>query len=213
MPEPHENEKKNTYIISNDESSNYSLSQSTSALQPSETESRSKKSLSPMNSKVGTSLSIRDAQLIDYAAKGMTFQDIAEVTGIDPVVVARRIHEILDGIDYWSSLEMSKIIMLQMQEMMGSIKERMDDSWTDPDWAETGVKMIKTISDHYMKMRELALKETEKMGEAQLRAVKYLMEAAYQPLRDHLTDNYPGVDIVQVDRVFINALRDASQNG
>ena len=213
MPEPYEKEKKNTPIILNDESSNYSLSQSSSDLQPSETGSRSTNSLSPKNSRVGTSLSIRDAQLIDYAAKGMTFQDIAEATGLDPVVVARRIHEILDGIDYWSSLEMSKIIMLQMQEMMGSIKERMDAAWGDSDWAETAVKMIKTISDHYMKMRELSLKETEKMGEAQLRAVKYLMEAAYQPLRDHLTDYYPAVDIVQVDQVFINALRDASRNG
>lgn len=212
MPEPYEKEKRHTPIVLNDESRNYSLSQSSSDSQPSVTGSRSTNSLSPRNSRVGTSLSIRDAQLIDYAARGMTFQDISENTGLDPTVVARRIHEILEGIDYWSSLEMSKIIMLQMQEMMGSIKERMDKNWGDSDWAETGVKMIKNISDHYMKMRELALKETEQMGEAQLRAVKYLMEAAYQPLRDHLTDNYPAVDIVQVDHVFINALRDASNN-
>lgn len=89
MPEPYEKEKKNTPIVLNDESSNYSLSQSSSDLQPSETGSRSTNSLSPKNSRVGTNLSIRDAQLIDYAAKGMTFQDIAETTGLDPVSTLR----------------------------------------------------------------------------------------------------------------------------
>ena len=212
MPAKREKDEKTMRTNSKDESANSLSSPSTSGTSESSTGSNLTSTTSPKSSTVGTSLSIRDGQLIDYAAKGMSFEDMAAKTGQDPVKIAQRLRHIVNSIDMWSAVEMSKIIMLQMQEMMGSIKERMDASWGDSDWAETGVKMIKNISDHYMKMRELALKETDQMGQAQLRAVKYLMEAAYQPLRDHLTDNYPAVDIVQVDHVFINALRDASNN-
>ena len=163
-------------------------------------------STSPKSSMVGTNLSIHDSKLIDLAARGYTFHDIAERVGADPVWVAQRIRQILDSVDQWSAVEMSKIIMLQMQDVLGFIKSRMENSPADAQWADATVKTLKTVSEHYMKMREITLKEVELLGHAQMRGMKMLFEAAYQPLREHLADYYPEVYLQQVDRIFIESL-------
>lgn len=155
------------------------------------------------------SLSIRDTRLIDYVARGKTFEEIGLEFGVDPIVVSQRVYQIINSVDQWTATEMSKIIMIQMQDTMGTIKDRMEDRVYDVEWAEASVKMLKTISDHYMKMRDLSLKETELLGDVQLRGLKLLMEAAYQPMRDYITDNYPEVNITTVDNIFIDSLRNA----
>lgn len=196
---------------SQDEYNSYSSSPSTSDTSESGTELTYQSSTSQTSSRVGTSLSIRDSKLIDLAARGMSFEDIAEEIGADPVVVARRIRMIIGAVDQWSALEMSKIIMLQMQDVMATIKQRMEADPYNEAWADTTVKTLKTVSDHYMKMRELALKETEMIGDSQLRGLKLLMESAYTPMRQYITDNYPEVNVTTMDNIFINSLREAHE--
>lgn len=134
---------------------------------------------------------------------------MAEQIGADPVVIARRLREIITAVDQWSALDMSKLIMLQMQETLGTIKDRMEHNKTDAQWAETTTRMLKTVSEHYMKMRELALRETEMIGDAQMKGLKLLLESAYQPMRAYITETYPEVDMTVVDNIFINSLREA----
>ena len=134
---------------------------------------------------------------------------MAEQIGADPVVIARRLREIITAVDQWSALDMSKLIMLQMQETLGTIKGRMEHNKTDAQWAETTTRMLKTVSEHYMKMRELALRETEMIGDAQMKGLKLLLESAYQPMRAYITETYPDVDMTVADNIFINSLREA----
>lgn len=129
--------------------------------------------------------------------------------GADPVVIARRLREIISAVDQWSALDMSKIIMLQMQETLGNIKDRMDSNKNDVKWAEASTQMLKTVSEHYMKMRDLALKETELISDAQMKGLKVLLESAYQPMRSYIVETYPNVDMSVADDIFISALRNA----
>lgn len=210
MREKNEKDERGIHTPSSDGSVNSSSSLSTSETSESNLVSTSTSTTSPTSSTVGVNLSIRDSQLIDFAAKGMSFEDMANRTGQDPVQIARRIRHIINSIDQWTAIEMSKIIMLQMQDVLGTIKNRMESNSASPEWAETTVKTLKTVSDHYMKMRELTLKETELIGDTQMRGLKMLMESAYQPLRAHLADTYPDVNLHEVDMVFISALRQAN---
>ena len=210
MPAKRERDERTKRTGSKGESANSSSSPSTSGTSGSNTGSTLTSTTSPKSSTVGTSLSIRDGQLIDYAAKGMSFEDMAAKTGQDPVKIAQRLRHIVNSIDMWSAVEMSKIIMLQMQDVLGTIKSRMESQATSTEWAETTVKTLKAVSDHYMKMRELTLKETELIGDAQMRGLKMLLESAYQPLRAFLGEKYPDMDLQEIDMVFISALRQAS---
>lgn len=192
-----------------DEFDKPSKSLSTSDLSESSTGSLSPSSTSQTITTVGTKLSILDSELIDLVAAGATAQDLEDKLGIPAAQAMKRVRDIINSIDQWTAVEMSKIIMLQMQDVLGYIKKRMENS-SEVEWSDSTVRMLKAVSDHYMKMRELTIKENELIGDAQLRGMKVLIEETYQPLRSHLGEHNPEVDLEELDRVFIHALRNVS---
>ena len=135
---------------------------------------------------------------------------MAAKTGQDPVKIAQRLRHIVNSVDMWTAVEMSKIIMFQMQDVLSTIKARMEAQPANAEWAEATLKTLKTVSEHHNKMRELSLKETELIGDAQMRGLKMLLEAAYQPLRVYIAEAYPDVNLSELDQVFITALRQAN---
>lgn len=209
MPEMPERSSEREASRSAVNSDKQSKSHSTTELSASKTGSPSKSLTSPTTTTAGTKLSILDSKLIDLVAAGATPQDIEDKLGVPAAQAMKRVRDIINSIDQWTAVEMSKIIMLQMQDVLGYIKKRMEGS-SEVEWSDSTVRMLKAVSDHYMKMRELTIKENELIGDAQLRGMKILIEESYQPLRNHLAENNPEVDLDELDRVFIHALRSVS---
>lgn len=154
--------------------------------------------------------SLHDRRLIELAARGKTPEEMAEVTGLDPFECIARLKYVLESMDTWSPTEMSKIILVQMQDVLGRLQDAFDEN-RDPRMASAVAASLKGISDHYMRMRELAMREDEVIGKHQEKILRLMIENAYNPVRDWVARKFDASPdtLLEMDDVFVGALRRA----
>lgn len=131
------------------------------------------------------------------------------MTGVPADVAVIRIQNALSGVDQWSAVEMSKLLLIQMQSMT-ELFQREFERTLDPKMAEVLTKNVKAVSDHYMKMRELAIKEEGLIGEQQRQLLRLFMEMAYVPVREWVADTFDARpdQLTEMDKIFVEAMKD-----
>lgn len=131
------------------------------------------------------------------------------MTGVPADVAVIRIQNALSGVDQWSAVEMSKLLLIQMQSMT-ELFQREFERTLDPKMAEVLTKNVKAVSDHYMKMRELAIKEEGLIGEQQRQLLRLFMEMAYVPVREWVADTFDARpdQLTEMDKIFVQAMKD-----
>lgn len=131
------------------------------------------------------------------------------MTGVPADVAVIRIQNALSGVDQWSATEMSKLLLIQMQSMT-ELFQREFERTLDPKMAEVLTKNVKAVSDHYMKMRELAIKEEGLIGEQQRQLLRLFMEMAYVPVREWVADTFDARpdQLTEMDKIFVEAMKD-----
>lgn len=154
--------------------------------------------------------SLIDERLVDLAARGKSANEMSEITGLDPAECLMRVRNTLASIDQWSATEMSKLILIQMQDILNVFKDEFDRS-PNPRMADAVAKNLKNISEHYMKMRELTLKEEGLLGEMQSQMLKLYIELAYNPVRAYVGKKFNATsqELDEMDAVFVNAMKEA----
>ena len=154
--------------------------------------------------------SAHDRRLIELAARGKTPEEMSEATGLDPFECVDRLKYVLTSMDIWSATEMSKIILVQMQELLGDLRDAFDSD-PDPRMATALASAMKNVSEHYMKMRDLAMREEEIIGKQQEKILRLMIENAYNPVRSWVEERFNATpqDLEDMDDVFVGALRRA----
>lgn len=163
---------------------------------------------SSKNLTIGTTLT--DQRLVELAAQGKTAEEMSQITGLDAAECLVRVRNSLSAIDQWTPTEMSKLILLQMQEMLAQFKSAFEKKPT-AQMADSVAKSLKNISDHYLKMRDLTIREEGIIGEQQKQILKLLLELAYNPVRDWVAREFGATpaQLDDMDAIFVQALREA----
>ena len=155
-------------------------------------------------------LSARDKALLDSAAKGMSAQEMSEVTGLPPERCKIRVDELLSERNVYDEVQKRQLQEYRVNKFIEQIEEHIENYGLDSKMAGVLLSGIKTLGDLVTQSEKITADQLRVITEAQGRAMMLLCSAAFTHARAELERRYPDVDVLVIESAFTEGLRQKS---
>ena len=143
-------------------------------------------------------------KMLEKAVEGESPKDIAELYGVEELEVVGTIKELLAQGDIFSELEERRMLVYKLKALLQRAEQFLDytDVRTAPKLLDSANNLIKTISELQVRQQAISDEETRKLALQQAALIMEVVQASYQRARLLLQQEYPEVDILQIDAAF-----------
>lgn len=155
-------------------------------------------------------LSARDKALLDSAAKGMSAQEMSEVTGLPPERCKIRVDELLSERNVYDEVQKRQLQEYRVNKFIEQIEEHIENYGLDSKMAGVLLNGIKTLGDLVTQSEKITADQLRVITESQGRAMMLLCSAAFTHARAELERRYPDVDALVIEAAFTEGLRQKS---
>lgn len=155
-------------------------------------------------------LSARDKALLDGASKGLSAQEMSEVTGLPPERCKIRVDELLSERNVYDEVQKRQLQEYRVNKFIEQIEEHIDNYGLDSKMAGVLLNGIKTLGDLVTQSEKITADQLRTITEAQGRAMMLLCNAAFTHARAALEQRYPDVDVLVIESAFTEGLRQKS---
>lgn len=155
-------------------------------------------------------LSLLDRKLLDAAAIGMTANEMEEEFFIPAAQAIGRVRELLAQKNIWDEIEQRKLMAHSLMQRKAEIEKATIDV-ENPKHIEAYTKLILAIDRITDKPMKISEEELQRVGQAQAKAMLQMIEMAYGRAKQLLAEDYPYLDLSEIDEKFHEGLRDAAR--
>lgn len=159
-------------------------------------------------------LELLDLRLLQAAANGYSPEEMSrKYPSVTPAEAAVRVKEMLASRDIWDEVEKQQLLLhsaYAVKEKMEALLDDLDLLDDVPKHIDVYVKLLKTMDGILEKRTKLTEAEMEQITRAHARAMMGMIEAGYQRARDLLAQEYPMVDLLEIDAAFNQGMKQAS---
>lgn len=155
-------------------------------------------------------LSARDKALLDSAAKGLSAQEMSEVTGLPPERCKIRVDELLSERNVYDEVQKRQLQEYRVNKFIEQIEEHIENYGLDSKMAGVLLNGIKTLGDLVTQSEKITADQLRVITESQARAMMLLCSTAFQYARTELEREYPNVNVLQIEAAFTEGLRHES---
>lgn len=155
-------------------------------------------------------LSARDKALLDSAAKGMSAQEMSEVTGLPPERCKIRVDELLSERNVYDEVQKRQLQEYRVNKFIEQIEEHIENFGLDSKMAGVLLNGIKTLGDLVTQSEKITADQLRVITESQARAMIMLFSAATERAKEILLREYPEVDVLLIEQAITDGLREKS---
>lgn len=156
-------------------------------------------------------LSARDKALLDAAAKGLSAQEMGEITGLPPERCKIRVDELLSERNVYDEVQKRQLQEYRLNKFIEQIEEHIDTYGLDSKMASVLLNGIKTLGDLVTQSEKITADQLRTITEAQGRALMLLCSNAFVYARQELEKHYPDVNTLLIEQAFTDGLRVKAQ--
>lgn len=154
------------------------------------------------------SLSARDKALLDGAASGKSANELEALTGLPAARCLTRVQEMLDARDIWSETQRRQLLIHDLMNLKDALQERIGTD-LDPKMVTGLVNTFRTISDVLDRSSKITDAQLDRVSIAQGKALMTLIMAAFGRAKELLAEEYPDVNIIEIEDAFNEGLRES----
>lgn len=162
----------------------------------------------------GKELELIDLRLLQAAANGYSPEEMArKYPSVTAAEAAVRVKDMLASRDIWDEVEKQQLLLhsaYAVKEKMEALLDDLDLLDDVPKHIDVYVKLLKTMDGILEKRTKLTQAEMEQITQAHARALMNMVQAGYQHARDLLAQEYPMIDLLEIDAAFNEGMRQAS---
>ena len=155
-------------------------------------------------------LSARDKALLDSAAKGMSAQEMSEVTGLPPERCKIRVDELLSERNVYDEVQKRQLQEYRVNKFIEQIEEHIENYGLDSKMAGVLLNGIKTLGDLVTQSEKITADQLRVITESQARAMIMLFSSATERAKEILMREYPEVDVLLIEQAITDGLREKS---
>lgn len=149
----------------------------------------------------GNALSKRDRALIELAAAGYSPDEMENATGIPAAQCLMQVRNILSSRDVWTEIERKQLLLHDLYELKNQIQKQ-NITYIDDKQSSALIKTLRSIGDILERQTALSESEINQITEANARAMIRMISAAFERAKELLREEYPNVDIRQIEAAF-----------
>lgn len=162
----------------------------------------------------GKELELIDLRLLQAAANGYSPEEMSrKYPSVTAAEAAVRVKDMLASRDIWDEAEKQQLLLHSAYAMKEKFEQWLDDfDLLDdvPKAVDAYVKLIKAMDGILEKRTKLTEAEMQQITQAHARALMNMVQAGYQRARDLLAQEYPMIDLLEIDSAFNEGMRQAS---
>ena len=155
-------------------------------------------------------LSARDKALLDSAAKGMSAQEMSEVTGLPPERCKIRVDELLSERNVYDEVQKRQLQEYRVNKFIEQIEEHIENFGLDSKMPGVLLNGIKTLGDLVTQSEKITADQLRVITESQARAMIMLFSSATERAKEILMREYPEVDVLLIEQAITDGLREKS---
>lgn len=153
-------------------------------------------------------LSARDKALLDAAAKGLSAQEMGDITGLPPERCKIRVDELLSERNVYDEVQKRQLQEYRLNKFIEQIEEHIDTYGLDSKMASVLLNGIKTLGDLVTQSEKITADQLRTITESQARAMIQLFSAATERAKEILMRDYPEVDVLLIEAAITEGLRE-----
>lgn len=155
-------------------------------------------------------IGLLDQKLLTAASQGMTPDQMEEEFYMPAADAAARVKYLLGQQDVWTEIEQRKLRAHQLQSLY---KQIMDYGFnpSDPKMTQALTNLqvaISRVTEDKLKITE---EDMNRISATQAKAMLRMIEMAFGRAKELLRDEYPMIDVSEVEAAFTRGLQDAAK--
>lgn len=156
-------------------------------------------------------LTTLDEKLLELARDGMSAQDMAAVTGMNPARALLRVKEMLRDRDWATEIERRQLLAQDLYALKRKVQEQnKDEDWITDKQVIALSKVIRDIDEVMEKNSAITSTMLEKVSHSQSVAMLRLIETGFQRALTALAIEYPDLPKAVLQAAFQQGLQEAA---
>lgn len=155
-------------------------------------------------------LTKRDQALLDGAASGMSGEELQERFNLPAEKCILRVQEIIRSKDVWSEVERRQLLLHDLYRLKNSLQKQVEETGLDAKDVNNLIKTLVTIADILDKASRITSDQLTTLSNLQAQMLFQLVVASFGRAKHLLSEQYPDVDLLEIDDAFQAGLREES---
>ncbi len=157
------------------------------------------------------SLTVRDKKLLEGAARGLSANELSEMTGLPAERCKLRVDELLEEKNVWTDVQQRQLYLHELNALKTQLQDELTKYGLDNKTATVLLNTLKAIGDVVTQSEKITADQLRVITEAQGRALMLLCSQAFVYARQELEKHYPEVDILVIEQAFTEGLKNKAQ--
>ena len=157
------------------------------------------------------SLTVRDKKLLEGAARGLSANELSEMTGLPVERCKLRVDELLEEKNVWTDVQQRQLYLHELNALKTQLQDELTKYGLDNKTATVLLNTLKAIGDVVTQSEKITADQLRVITEAQGRALMLLCSQAFVYARQELEKHYPEVDILVIEQAFTEGLKNKAQ--
>ena len=153
------------------------------------------------------SLTVRDKKLLEGAARGLSANELSEMTGLPAERCKLRVDELLEEKNVCTDVQQRQLYLHELNALKSQLQDEITKYGLDNKTATVLLNTLKAIGDVVTQSEKITADQLRVITEAQGRALMLLCSEAFIYARQELERYYPDVNVLQIETAFTNGLR------